>query len=150
MTFCVFKIHLYTLGWSSGIPNFFVLACSELKMSRVHRVYAGFARGRWCVRVRRKQRVLLGDGWVVEHGHSFHAQQHGQTPRNHVVEDNGAGGGGAERRVMRPRAQHKLMGCTPAHSTPDVHGKPESSFSTSAKRSIETNGTQGAEQSKVH
>lgn len=46
------------------------------------------------MRVRRKQRVLLGDGWVVEHGHSFHAQQHGQTPRNHVVEDNGAGGGG--------------------------------------------------------
>lgn len=40
---------------------------------------------------KRKQRVLLGDGWVVEHGHSFDTQQHGQTPRNHVVEDNGAG-----------------------------------------------------------
>lgn len=38
------------------------------------------------------QRVLLGDGRVVEHGHAFDAQQHSQTPRNHVVEDNGAGG----------------------------------------------------------
>lgn len=73
-------------------------AFKELKMSRVH---AGFAPG-W-----KKQRVLLGDGWVVEHGHSFHAQQHGQTPRNHVVEDNGAfGEGGAERRVMRLSAKH--------------------------------------------
>ena len=36
--------------------------------------------------------ALLGDGRVVEHGHSLHAQQQGQTPRNHVVEDDGAGG----------------------------------------------------------
>lgn len=81
-------------------------------MSRVHRVHAGFAPGG------KKQRVLLGDGWVVEHGHSFHAQQHGQTPRYHVVEDNGAGGGGgggggrggAETRVMRPSVQHNADG----------------------------------------
>lgn len=44
------------------------------------------------VHAKEQQRVLLGDGWVVEHGHSFNAQQHSQTPRNHVVEDNGAGG----------------------------------------------------------
>lgn len=36
--------------------------------------------------------ALLGDGRVVEHGHAFHAQQHSQTPRNHVVEDDGAVG----------------------------------------------------------
>lgn len=37
--------------------------------------------------------ALLGDGWVVEHGHSFSAQQQSQTPGNHVVEDDGAVGG---------------------------------------------------------
>lgn len=36
--------------------------------------------------------ALLGDGWVVEHGHSFNAQQQSQTPGNHVVEDDGAVG----------------------------------------------------------
>lgn len=39
-----------------------------------------------------QQRALLRDGWVVEHAHSFNAQQHSQTPCNHVVEDNGTSG----------------------------------------------------------
>lgn len=82
------KLYLCTPWLNLGIFNFGMRPFSELRMSRVHRVHAGFAPG-W-----KKQRVLLWDGRVVEHGHSLDAQQHGQTPRNHVVEDDGAGGGG--------------------------------------------------------
>lgn len=39
---------------------------------------------------RKKKRVLLRNGWVVEHSHSFNTQEHSQTPCNHVVKDNGA------------------------------------------------------------
>lgn len=61
----------------------------------------------WCNK--EEQRVSLRDGWVVEHGHSLDAQQHSQTPRNHVVEDNGAGG--ERNRVMRLSSQHMLQLC---------------------------------------
>lgn len=73
------------------------------------------------VRAQEQQRALLRDGWVVEHGHSFNAQQHSQTPRNHVVEDNGAGGrGGGKRQVMRLSSQHMLI-CADDRCTDTPH-----------------------------
>lgn len=55
--------------------------------------------------------VLLGDGGVVEHGHSFDTQQHSQTPRHHVVEDNGAEGGRETSHETRPTAHAQTTLC---------------------------------------